>query len=187
MTKYALVNSSGFGQTGNISPSFRKLQMTTDPRSGMRSIRPARETFAAVALTGLTLGTVLRCVDGQTGGVAGAILTLIAVAVVSRYRVSWDEEGICCRTPFSWRYRRWAECSAYSLEPEQRDQSTMAGSSRNAGFGPRWLEPCRMRLHWRGWGMAINLKPYSWQDIRHLTDRVSHEIPLRERAAVTVS
>ena len=163
--------------------------MITDPRTGMRTIRPARETFAAVALTGLTLGTVMRCVDGQRGGVAGAILTLIAVAVVSRYRVSWDEEVICYRTTFSSRYRRWAECSAYSLEPERRDRSTMAAGSRGRGPGSglAWLQPCRLRLHNRRLGVAINLKPYSWQDIRHLTDRVSRDVPQRERAAVMVS
>ena len=160
--------------------------MITDPRTGMRSIRPARETFAAVALTGLTLGTVLRCVDGQPGGVTGAILTLIAVAAVSRYRVSWDEKGICYRTPFSCRYRRWADCSAFSLEPEERGQSALAVGSRGHG-GLAWLQPCRLRLHNRRSGVAINLKPYSWQDIRHLTDRVNRDLPQRERAAVMVS
>lgn len=159
--------------------------MVTDPRTGVRFIRPARETFAAVALTGLTLATVLRGIDGRRGGLAGVVLTLLAVAVLSRYRVSWDEEGICSQTAFSERRRRWTELSAYSLEPEQADSLQVAGANRNAN--PGWLQPCRAHLHGRGSDISINLKPYSWQDIRHLTNRVSHEIPLRERAAVMVS
>jgi hypothetical protein len=159
--------------------------MVTDPRTGMRTIRPARETFAAVALTGLTLGTLLRGIYGRPGGLVGVILTLLALAVLSRYRISWDEDGICCRTPFSCRRRHWTELAAYSVEPEERELPAVAGAGNRNDFG--WLQPCRLRLHGRGWRMAINLKPYSWQDIRHLTQRVSRDVPQHERAAVMVS
>jgi hypothetical protein len=167
-------------------PSIRICIMVTDPRTGMRSIRPARETLAAVALTGLTFGTVLRGLYGQPGGVAGAIVALVAVAMLSRYKVSWDQQGVSYRTPFSCRRRRWVECSAYSLEPQQRDRSAMAAAGGSPL--PRWFQPCRLRIHRsRSASLSINLKPYSWQDIRHLTDRVGHEVRLREGAAVAVS
>lgn len=160
--------------------------MFTHPRTGVRSIRPARETFAAVALIGLTLATGLRGLDGRPGGVAGAILTLLALAVLSRYRVAWDEDGLTYQTPFSCRHRRWAELSAYTLEPRERERSAAADAPRPRGL-TALLQPCRLRLHGRRSEISINLKPYSWQDIRHVTDRVSHEIPLCEPEAVAVS
>jgi hypothetical protein len=160
--------------------------MITDQRTGMRSIRPARETFAAVALTGLTLGTVLRCLDGRPGGVAGVIFTIIILAVLSRYRVSWDANGICYQTPFSCRRKLWTEFSAYSIEPESRDRAGMTSrGTRRRTFD--MLQPCRLRLYGRGAALTISLKPYSWQDIRHLTDRINTDVPLHERHAVLVS
>jgi hypothetical protein len=159
--------------------------MFTDQRTGMRSIRAARETFAAVALVGLTVATVLRVIGGRPGAFAGVILTLIALAVLSRYRVSWDAEGIVSQTPFSSRRRNWADVSAYSIEPVRRDEyGSDAGQARRT-FG--LLDPCRLRLHARSGELAINLKPYSWQDIRHVHDRVSRELPLRDASRVLVS
>jgi hypothetical protein len=159
--------------------------MFTNPRTGMRTIRAARETFAAVAFAGLTVATVLRCIDGRAGAIAGVILTVMALGVLSRYRVSWDETSIVCQTAFSSRRRSWADFSAHSVEPEHRDLYGFDLRSAQARF--RLLEPCRLRLHGRRGGLAVNLKPYSWQDIRHLQDRVSREVPRQESVGVLVS
>lgn len=153
--------------------------MITDPRTGKRSIRAARETFAAVALLSLTAGTVLRAVEGRPGGFAGALLTLMALAVVSRYRVSWDQDGISHQTPFGCRRRSWSEFSGYRVEPE-RQEGTARPASRPALAGR-----CRLRLYGRRSRLTIGLAPYCWQDIRHLTDRVSTELPERESRATS--
>ncbi|HEY3704540.1 MAG TPA: hypothetical protein VGL22_05725 [Terracidiphilus sp.] len=151
----------------------------------MRSIRAARETFAAVALTGLTVATAFRCVAGIPGAIGGVILTVMALAILSRFRVCWDDESVTMRTPFSLRRRRWANISSYSLEPEPRDIFELDRESSRRRFA--FLEPCGLRLHGREGELALNLKPYSWQDIRHLQNRVSTEVPVRDRAGVLVS
>lgn len=150
----------------------------------MRSIGPARETFAAVALTGLTVATLLRCIDGRTGAFAGVVLTTLALAVLSRYRVSWDREGICYQTPFSVKRRRWTDLTAYSLHPHYTSGALYApAGKRKASFA----QGCRMHLHAPSRNLTIGLRPYSWQDIRILSDAVSTELPLRETTAVLVS
>lgn len=178
---------AGIGHTSYVQLFiFLELPMITDQRTGMRSIRAARETFASVALVTLMIGTVLRCIEGQPGGVAGAILTLIALAIVSRYRVSWDKEGIVYQNPFWSRQKPWTELSAYSIEP----QYTGVANMRAAGHRHRpsaIYRGSRLRLHGRRNGLTISLKPFSYQDIRHLTDAVSTELPAHETAAALVS
>jgi hypothetical protein len=159
--------------------------MVTDQRTGLRTIRAARETFAAVALTGLTVATVFRCAAGRLGAFAGIILTVMAIAILSRYRVSWDADSVSVQTPFSLRRRIWTEISAYTLDPQRRSASGFDGPAPRRRFG--FLDPCRLSLYCRGGEIIVNLKPYSLQDIRHLQDRVGTEVPLREASGVLVS
>lgn len=154
--------------------------MVTDQRTGVRAILPARETFAAVAIAGLTVATALRLVAGRPGGVAGVILTLMAVAVLSRYRVSWDQRGIDYQTPVLRRRMRWSELESYSIHPESRLGLMEAPRTSQFGIAPRVC----LRLHGRGAGLRIGLRPFSSNDIRHLTDRVSKDLVLREGAAL---
>lgn len=160
--------------------------MITDQRSGLRSIRAARETFASVALVTLMVGTVLRCIVGQPGGIAGAILTLIALAIVSRYRVSWDKEGIVYQNPFWSRQKPWTEFSAYSIEPQYTGIANVHTAGQRRRPSPIYRGGC-LRLYGRRNGLTISLKPFSCQDIRHLTDAVSTELPVHETAAALVS
>lgn len=154
--------------------------MVTDQRTGVRAIIPAHETFAAVAIAGLTVATVLRCFAGRPGGIGGAILTLMALAVLSRFRISWDQNGISYQTPvYCWR-KRWNELDSYSIYPECPTGSIRSPRNSRLGIAPR----LSLRLHGRGAGLEISLRPFSSNDIRHLTDRVSKDLPLREEAAV---
>lgn len=157
--------------------------MVTDPRTGVRSIRAARETYAAVAVSTLVFATILRCIEGRPGGIVGAFLTLLAVAVVSRYRISWDREGITCQTPFRHARKIWSELSAYSIEPR-----AAAEAVRNTRLGlPSLLHGFRLRLYGGNSPCAINLLPYSFQDMQHLRDAVSAELPACEDVQVLVS
>lgn len=112
--------------------------MFTNPRTGMRTIRAARETFAAVAFAGLTVATVLRCIDGRAGAIAGVILTVMALGVLSRYRVSWDETSIVCQTAFSSRRRSWADFSG-----AQRGTRAPGPVRFRSAFGAGPLSPSR--------------------------------------------
>lgn len=161
-------------------PVTLDILMVTDPRTGLRAITPARETFAAVAVAGLTVATVLRCFAGRPGGAVGAILTIMALAIVSRYRVSWDHDGIVYQTPvFRWR-RRWDELDSYSISPD-----CPVGSIRRPSSGLFGLVPgFSLRLHGRGADLRIGLMPFSRSDIRHLTDRVGKDLTLRGEAAL---
>jgi len=159
--------------------------MITDPRTGMRSIGAARESFAAVAVICMLFATVLRCLDGRSGAVAGAIVTLMGLAVLSRYRVSWDEDGISYQTPFSVRRRMWTEFSEYRMEPEMRDKGAMRMPDAGRGGISRTVL-WRLRLRGRDTDLDIALGIYSLQDIRHLTDRVSTEVPLAETQSALV-
>ena len=151
--------------------------MLTDPRTGMRSIKAARETLAAVALISLTFATLLRAIFERPGGIAGAILALMAVAVVSRYRVSWDEQGIYYQTLFTCRRHLWSEVSAYSIDPQPHD--SFGRQPRQTG-----LHLCRLHLYGSDSRMTISLQLYCWSDIRHLTDRIGAEVPVRDRVPV---
>ena len=154
--------------------------MVTDPRTGVRAIIPAREAFAAVAIAGLSVATILRCVAGRPGGFAGEILTLMALAILSRYRVSWDQSGIVYQTPvFRW-CRLWSELDSYSIHPECPAGSMRRQRKNVFGFVPR----LSLNLHGRGAGLQIGLMPFSSNDIRHLTDRVSTDLALREEVAL---
>ena len=77
------------------------------------------------------------------------------------------------------------ELSAYSLEPARHDVYGFDLQSGRRRFGG--LEPCRLRLQGRGGELIVNLKPFSWQDIRYLQNRVKSDIPLREASGVLVS
>lgn len=160
--------------------------MTTDQRTGTRSIAPARETFAAVAIVSLVAATVLRGLDGRAGGVAGVIMTLAALAVVSRFRISWDRQGICWQNPLWSRRKNWTELSAYEVEPRHTDAfhvgpvgQSRRSPMRNQGFSLRLLSDDGV--------MTIGLRLYCLQDIRHLTDAVSTELPVHENASALVS
>lgn len=160
--------------------------MITDQRTGTRSITPAGGSFGAVALISVSFGTLLRCIDGRAGGLAGVIMTLAALAVVSRYRISWDRQGIRYQNPLWARRKRWTELIAYEIEPRHTD-------AFNAGpVGPSRRAPVRnqrflLRLLGDRGAMTIGLRLYSYQDIRHLTDAVSTELPVHENASALVS
>lgn len=154
--------------------------MVTDPRTGVRSITPARETFAVVAIAGLSVATILRGIAGRPGGIAGAIVTLMALAILSRYRVSWDQGGIAYQTPvFRWR-RLWSELDSYSFHPEF--PASAIGRQRNSLFG--FTPHLFLRLHGRRTGLQVRLTLFSSNDIRHLADRVGKDLILRGAAAL---
>ena len=160
--------------------------MTTDPCTGMRSIRPAGETYATVAVLFMLLATVLRVVNGRPGAFAGTGLMLLAFAVLSRYRISWDREGILYQTPFSFRRRSWSEFSEYRVEPDPRGKGEMTMQSAGPGVLGRsagW----RLRLLGRTTKLTIGLAIYPVQDVRHLIDRVNTEVPLAETEGALVS
>jgi hypothetical protein len=168
------------------TPYFWISIMITDQRTGTRSIAPARETFAAVALISLTLGTVLRCVDGRAGGAAGALLTIVALALVSRFRVSWDRLGIHYQTPLWSTRKRWTELFAYTIEPRHTDAFS-AGPDGPPRRSSKSQQGCRLLLRGDSSALNISLRLYSYQDIRHLTDAVSTELPAHESSSLFVS
>ena len=160
--------------------------MTTDPRTGMRSIRAAGETYATVAVLFMLLATVLRVMNGRPGAFAGAGLMLLALAVLSRYRISWDQEGISYQTPFSFRHRSWSDFSEYRIEPDPRGKGEItirAAGPGGLGRSGGW----RLRLLGRTTKLTIGLALYRVQDVRHLMDRVSTEVSLAETEGALVS
>lgn len=154
--------------------------MVTDQRTGVRAITPARETFAAVAIAGLSVATVLRFFAGRPGGIGGAILTFMAVAILSRYKVSWYQNGITYQTPVYCRSKRWNDLNSYSIHPERPADSARRSRNGEFSFAPRLF----LRLHGRDAGVKIGLRPFSRNDIRHLTDRISKDLPLRDETGV---
>lgn len=159
--------------------------MVTDQCTGRRSIQPARETYAVVAFVSLSVATVLRCVYDLPGAAAGVLLTLVALAFLSRFRVSWDKDGIACHNPFWTTRKRWSELSAFSIEPLAADVPVAEFGGRRRS--PMVFQGSRLLLHGAHRSLTIGLLPYSWQDTRHLVDAVTRELPVRENAAALVS